>query len=195
MVDSCNTVGTPAGRGAAVTRGVAMVEGAVAKQHHYTGLGGVLTSLTTGPASLSAQERGRLGGRPLGLGSRKERTTVAATRWISVRVAATRLEMAPSYTLRLIRERSLMVRSSAVGHMIREIDLDVLRPVVQIPRAVAESLRRVMVEALAGGGDPVDFRRHLDRLEIAIDPRLGEDDPVEPPRRAKARPGKGDTCH
>ena len=94
--------------------------------------------------------------------------------------AATRLGMSPSHTIHLIRERSLLTRSSAVGHMIREIDLDVLRPVVQIPRAIAEALRRVMVQALAGGGDPGDFRRRLDQLEVAIDPRLGEDDPQKP---------------
>ena len=78
--------------------------------------------------------------------------------------------------------------------MIREVDLDILRPVVVIPRAIAVAMQRVMVEALAGTGDAEDFRHQLDRLEMAIDPRLEEDDPQKPVsrrRRAKATVKEG----
>ena len=139
------------------------------------------------------QARGRLGGRAPGISTSHRTTTIKGTRWVSVELAAKRLGLTLSGIVQLIRERALLVwspRATEWKHrMVREVDLDILRPVVVIPRAIAVAIRSAMVEALAGTGDPEDFRRRLDQLETAIDPRLEEDDPQKPVvkrRRAKA---------
>ena len=140
-------------------------------------------------------QRDRLGGRPPDVHTPHRTVTIKGTRWIEVELVAKRLGLTLSGIVQLIRERALLVWSPRAvewkHRMIREIDLDILRPVVVIPRAIAVALQRVMVDALAGTGDPEDFRRQLDRLETAIDPRLEEDDPQKPV--AKRRQAKATT--
>ena len=147
-------------------------------------------------AGSTPQSRGRLGGRLPGVHTPHRTTTIKGTRWLAVERAAKRLGLTLSGIVQLIRERTLLVWSPRAvewkHRMIREVDLDILRPVVVIPRAIAVALREAMVEALAGTGDPEDFRRRLDQLETAIEPRLEEDDPQKPGakrRRAKATGG------
>ena len=141
-------------------------------------------------------------GRPLGAESAKGLfATVNGHRWVDVDKAAQMLKLNPTTVRRLAKEHSLAKRRGFRGNtMVREVDFPLLRPVVEVPRAIAMKVREAMVDVLgllatasadSPSYDTTDLRHRLDQLEVCIDPRLEDDDDVPHPNRRGTNADRG----